>query len=171
MASTVIVLFMCAQTLGAALAGGLLTGVWGYARSISAHGGGCFVDASEISQGQVFLNEFFACFILLYPRQAVFFGPRLGPLLVGASLGLVSFGTSGIAPGYAGAQMNPARCLAYGIVRRDLADQWIWWFGPAAASLLMAALHNAVPPHHAQRDAEQQSPCNGATSRGQQSGV
>ncbi|KND89902.1 Aquaporin PIP2-7 [Tolypocladium ophioglossoides CBS 100239] len=159
------VLYMCAQTLGAALAGGLLTGVWGYERSISVRGGGCFLDPSVISQGQVFLNEFVASFVLLYlaygvgldPRQAVLFGPRLGPLLVGASLGLVTFGTSGIAPGYAGAQMNPARCFAYGIARRNLSDQWIWWVGPAAGSLLMAAMYNAVPPNHALKDAERQS--------------
>ncbi|PNY27207.1 Aquaporin PIP2-7 [Tolypocladium capitatum] len=137
--------------------------------------GGCFLDPSEISQGQAFLNEFVASFILLYlaygvgldPRQAVLFGPRLGPLLVGASLGLVTFGTSGIAPGYAGAQMNPARCFAYGIARRNLSDQWIWWFGPAAAALLMAAMYLAVPPNHALKDAEKQS--NRAISAAQQS--
>ena len=86
-----------------------------------------------MSQGQVFLNEFFASFVLLYlaygvgldPRQAVLFGPLLGPLLVGAALGLVIFATSGIAPGYAGAQMMPTRCFAYGIVRRDLSGMLI----------------------------------------------
>jgi len=136
-------------------------------------GGGCFVNFDQITTGQVYLNEFLGSFALLYlafgvgldPRQAVLFGPRLGPLLVGASLGLVSFSTSGLAPGYAGAQMNPARCLAYGIVRRSMAgecasvpwqsteltarvDQWIWWFGPAAASVLNAVVYHAVPPHH-----------------------
>jgi hypothetical protein len=28
------ILYMCGQTLGAALAGGVLAGIWGYARSI-----------------------------------------------------------------------------------------------------------------------------------------
>lgn len=56
----------------------------------------------------------------LDPRQALLFGPRLGPLLVGISLGLVSFASSGIVPGYAGAQMNPARCFAFGIAKRDM---------------------------------------------------
>lgn len=91
-------------------------------------GGGCFLDAASLSPGQAFLNEFFTSFVLIFlafgvgfdPRQALFFGPRFGPLLVGMSLGLLTFATSGIAPGYAGAQMNPARCFAYGIVRRDM---------------------------------------------------
>jgi glycerol uptake facilitator-like aquaporin len=94
----------------------------------SIHGGGCFFSPAVQTSGQVFLNETFASFALLYlsygvgldPRQAVFFGPRLGPLLVGASLGLVTFATSGIADGYGGAQMNPARCFAAGIARRDM---------------------------------------------------
>ncbi|PHH87314.1 hypothetical protein CDD83_9041 [Cordyceps sp. RAO-2017] len=155
------VLYMCGQTIGAALAGGLLTGVWGRERSISVHGGGCFYDPAAMTAGRVFLAEVVGSFVLLYlsygvgldPRQAALFGPRLGPLLVGVTLGLVSFSTSGVAPGYAGAQMNPARCFAFGIARRDLSDQWIWWFGPAAGSVLLAALYLAIPPHHAGREA------------------
>lgn len=94
-------------------------------------GGGCFYDPATMSPGQVFLNEVSACFVLLFlaygvgldPRQALIFGPKLGPLLVGTSLGLVSFATSGIAPGYAGAQMNPSRCFAYGIAKRDMSSK------------------------------------------------
>ncbi|CAM1510683.1 Fc.00g010180.m01.CDS01 [Cosmosporella sp. VM-42] len=150
------ILYLCFQTIGAALGGGILAGVWGHERAISVHGGGCFFDSSQISTGQVFLNEVFASFVLLYlsygvgldPRQAILFGPRLGPLLVGTSLGLVTFATSGIAPGYAGAQMNPARCFAYGIARRNMSDQWIWWFGPAAAALLLAVMYNIAPLNH-----------------------
>lgn len=96
--------------------------------SPSYHGGGCFYDPSFITTGQVFLNEAFAGFVLLYlsfgvgldPRQALLFGPRLGPALVGASLGLITFATSGIIPGYGGAQMNPARCFAFGIAQGDM---------------------------------------------------
>ncbi|OAQ70563.1 aquaporin-like protein [Pochonia chlamydosporia 170] len=150
------VLYLCAQTLGASLAGGVLTGVWGQEKAAAIHGGGCFFSPAITTPGQVFLNETFASFAILYlaygvgldPRQAVFFGPRLGPLLVGASLGLLTFASSGIAEGYGGAQMNPARCFAAGIVRKDMSYQWIWWFGPAAASVLLALFYNAIPPHH-----------------------
>lgn len=96
--------------------------------AISLQGGGCWYDPSQASPGQIYLNEVFSSFVLLFlsfgvgldPRQAALFGPRMGPLLVGASLGLVTFSSSGIIPGYAGAQMNPSRCLAFGIARRNM---------------------------------------------------
>ncbi|KAE8420052.1 aquaporin-like protein [Aspergillus pseudocaelatus] len=130
-------LYICGQTLGAAV-----------------HGGGCFYNTTTLSSGEVFLNEVFASLVLLFlsygvgldPRQAVVFGPRLGPLLVGSSLGILSFATSGVAPGYAGAQMNPARCFAFGVARRDMSGQWIWWFGPAIAALLQALIYSLAPP-------------------------
>ena len=106
-----------------------------------------------MSAGQVFLNECFASLAYLYltfgvgiePKQGLLFGPRLAPLLAGGVLGLVTFATSGILPGYAGAQMNPARCFGYGIARGDMSDQWIWWFADAAAALVMAFLFNFAP--------------------------
>lgn len=48
----------------------------------------------------------------------------MGPALVGVSLGLVTFATSGIIPGYAGAQMNPAKCFGNGIARMDLSCEF-----------------------------------------------
>ena len=77
------------------------------------------------------MNEVFTSFCLLFlsfgvgldPRQALLFGPKFGPVLVGISLGLLTFATSGIIPGYQGAQMNPARCFAYGIARRDMSSE------------------------------------------------
>ncbi|KAM0254629.1 hypothetical protein ACHAQJ_006597 [Trichoderma viride] len=150
------VLYLVGQTVGGALAGGILLGIWGRERATAVHGGGCFYDPSQATSGQIYLNETFASFVLLFlafgvgldPRQAALYGPRMGPLLVGVSLGLVSFSTSGIIPGYAGAQMNPAKCLGNGIARRDLSYQWIYWFGPAVASIMMGILYNLIPPHH-----------------------
>lgn len=86
-----------------------------------------------MSTGQVFLNEIFASFVLLFlvygvgldPRQTALVGARLGPLLVGVSLGLLTFATSGVAPGYSGAGMNPARCFAFGIADRDLSSKFV----------------------------------------------
>ncbi|KAM4068042.1 major intrinsic protein domain-containing protein [Hirsutella rhossiliensis] len=147
------VLYMLAHLAGASIAGGLLTGVWGRSKSLSLRGGGCYYDMSQISTGQVFLNEFFASFILLFlaygvaldPRQPMVYGQRLGPLLVGLSLGLTSFATSGIAPGYPGPQLNPAVCFAFGVARRDLSGQWIWWFASAAASVLLVVMFAIAP--------------------------
>jgi glycerol uptake facilitator-like aquaporin len=94
----------------------------------SVFGGGCFYDTAYIDTYQVFLNEIFSTSALLFlayglgldPRQAVLWGPRMGPVLVGLALGLVAFATSGIAPGYAGAQMHPARCFAFAVAKRDM---------------------------------------------------
>lgn len=94
----------------------------------SYYGGGCFYDTTYISEGQVFLNEIFGSWTLLFlafglgldPRQALLYGPRLGPMLVGLSLGLLTFATSGAVPGYAGAQMHPGRCFAFGVAKRDM---------------------------------------------------
>lgn len=55
----------------------------------------------------------------LDPRQAMLFGPRLGPLLVGVALGLTTFASSGMIPGYTGANMNPGRCLSLNLAGRD----------------------------------------------------
>ncbi len=49
------------------------------------------------------------------PRQQVLYGRQLGPLLVGLSLGLVTCATTGIAPGFTGACMNPARAIGLAI--------------------------------------------------------
>ncbi|KAF2429798.1 aquaporin-like protein [Tothia fuscella] len=153
------VLYILGQTLGSALTGGLLRGVFGMDRSLKYHGGGCTFDPSVVSIGQVFLNEVYSSATLLFlsfgvgldPRQALLFGPTLGPLFVGMSLGLVSFASSGVAPGYSGAGMNPARCFAFAIARKDLEHNWIWWIGPAVGGLLQSLLYNLVPPFHAER--------------------
>jgi glycerol uptake facilitator-like aquaporin len=126
------------------------------------HGGGCTFDPSIVPVGKVLLNEVYSSFVLLFlsfgvgldPRQALLFGPQLGPLLVGMALGLVSFSSSGVAAGYSGAGMNPGRCFAFAIARRDLKYNWIWWVGPALGGLLLALLYNLVPPYHSQKMVE-----------------
>lgn len=76
------------------------------------------------------------------------FGPRLGPLFVGCALGLVSFASSGLVPGYTGAAMNPARCFAFATAKTNYKDQWIWWVGPFAGTLLLTFCYVLVPPYH-----------------------
>ncbi|KAK0732163.1 aquaporin-like protein [Lasiosphaeris hirsuta] len=181
------VLYMCAQTAGAAVGGGVLTGIWGRQLSIELKGGGCFFDLAYATYGQLFLNEIASSFVLLLlafgvgldPRQALLFGPRFGPLLVGATVGVMSFAGSGMIRGYAGASLNPARCFALGIVRRDLSGgsfylwlsfqpvsesadrqigQWIWWAGDAIAGILLAAMYNLIPPHHGSGKPDPDSP-------------
>ncbi|KAK0642857.1 aquaporin-like protein [Cercophora newfieldiana] len=156
------IIYMSAQILGAAVGGGLLIGVLGQERAIALKGTGCFYDSSEIRASQVFLNEAASCFAMLYlafgvgldPRQALLFGPKLGPLLVAASLAVISFASSGMIPGYTGASMNPARCFGLGLARLDFSDQWIWWLGPAAASVVLSFMYNVLPPNHAEGKSE-----------------
>lgn len=102
-----------------------------YFASNSLKGGGCFFDRATLSQGQAVLNEAAICFGVLFlafgvgldPRAARLFGPRYGPMLVGVSISVIAFATSGAVPGYAGAAMNPARCFTSGIVRRDMSGE------------------------------------------------
>ena len=150
------ILYLVGQTMGAALAGGILRGVFGAERAIEFHGGGCFREPGAVTAGQALLLETVSSFALLVlafgivldPRQQKLFGPLGGPLAVGSSLGLVSFASAGLVPGFTGASMNPARCFAFAITRRNFADQWIWWVGPFCGSWLLAITYNIAPPYH-----------------------
>jgi glycerol uptake facilitator-like aquaporin len=106
-----------------------MSGICRVANTARLHGGGCFFTPSaDVTTGQILLNEIASSFVLLFlafglgldPRQAVLFGPRLGPLLVGVALGLTTFASSGMIPGYTGANMNPGRCLSLNLAGRDL---------------------------------------------------
>lgn len=61
--------------------------------------------------------RFLAFGTALDPRQAQITGPFIGPFLVAFSLGLISLAGAGLAPGYTGAGMNPARCFAFAVGR------------------------------------------------------
>jgi hypothetical protein len=54
------------------------------------------------------------------PRQQTLFGPYLGPALVGLAFGMWASATTNIAPGFTGANGNPARALAVAIA----GDNW-----------------------------------------------
>ncbi|KAM0793955.1 aquaporin-like protein [Usnea florida] len=150
------ILYMGGQLLGAGLAGGVLRGAFGAERAIEFKGGGCFRNPGTIAAEQALLIETISSFALLAlafgvaldPRQRELFGPLGGPFAVGCSLGLVSFATAGLVPGYTGASMNPARCFAFAITRHDFTDQWIWWVGPFCGSWLLAITYSVAPPYH-----------------------
>ncbi|MCJ1235838.1 hypothetical protein MMC14_003811 [Varicellaria rhodocarpa] len=89
-------LYVRGQTVGGALAGGVIRG----------------------SFGTVMALNFVAFGVGLDPRQAKLFG-HLGPFLVGCTLGVMSFASAGLAPQFTGAGMNPARCFAFAVARKD----------------------------------------------------
>ena len=121
------ILYLTGQLIGAGLAGGILRGCFGPQRSVLFKGGGCFRDPGTVTAGQALLVESISSFTLLFlafglaldPRQQKLFGPVIGPLTVGCSLGLVSFASAGLVAGYTGASMNPTRCFAFAITRHD----------------------------------------------------
>ncbi|KAK4157515.1 aquaporin-like protein [Chaetomidium leptoderma] len=153
------VVLITAQVLGGILAGGVLLGSWGHDRAVSHMGGGSFFDPSHITPSQVLVTETMSSLIFLFlsigtgldPRQQVLYGRQLGPLLVGLSLGLVTCATTGIAPGYTGACINPARAIGLAIAGWNWHDHWIWWSGPALGSMLVSLTYRFAPPSHAER--------------------
>ncbi|KAK7978494.1 MIP transporter [Apiospora saccharicola] len=110
------VLYMMAQTTGAALAGGFLVGSWGLDKAARLHGGGCFYDPAGISTGQVLLTDIACGFILLgLPREF-----HLEPSALDVFLRYLSFGVG----------LDPDR-------RRCTARLWAlsWWASASAWSI------------------------------------
>ena len=76
---------------------------------------GCFYDRTLVSTGSAFVVEFVTDVALIFlsfgigldPRQREVFGPTLGPIFVGISLGVCLVSTSFIRPGYSGFCTNP----------------------------------------------------------------
>ncbi|RDW92221.1 hypothetical protein BP5796_01615 [Coleophoma crateriformis] len=152
------VLYLIAQTCGAALAGGLIRGSFGRNLTLLYGGGGCLFQPGLMTAGQVFLIESVLSFCQIFlsfgvgldPRQHAVFGPKLGPLLVACSLALVSFSSVGLGEGYPGAGLNPARCFAFAVSRGDFKYQWIWWFGPVTGAVVHSLVYHLAPPYHRQ---------------------
>ncbi|KAM7197325.1 aquaporin-like protein [Naviculisporaceae sp. PSN 640] len=153
-------ILIAAQTLGGALAGAVLLGSLGHDRAILHMGGGNFFDAKLISPGQALITETMSALSLLIlaigngldPRQQALYGHRLGPLLVGLSMGLVTCAGTGVVPGYTGPGVNPARGIALAIAGNHWQHHWVWWLGPALGSMIAASVYNFAPPSHAEKD-------------------
>ena len=79
----------------------------------------CRYPSYQVDSMSYVFGRFIAFGVALDPRQQVLFGMFAGPLAVGCALGLVSFASAGLVPGYNGASMNPARCFAFAIARRS----------------------------------------------------
>lgn len=45
----------------------------------------------------------------------------IGPLAVGCAVGLTSFASAGLVPGYTGAAVHPAKCFAFAVSRGNFA--------------------------------------------------
>ncbi|KAB8288464.1 hypothetical protein EYC80_010129 [Monilinia laxa] len=138
---------------------GLIRGSLGEQRTLRYDGGGCLLETTSVSEGQAYLIEsVLSCIMLIVsfgtaldPRQAQLFGPRLGPFMVACTLGIVSFSSINLAPGYPGAGLNPARCFAFAVARGNFAYQWIWWFGPVTGAIIHSSVYHFAPPYHREK--------------------
>lgn len=126
---------------------------------------------------------FIAFGVGLDPRQSQVFGPALGPILIGFALGILTFMTGTMRPGYTGAcefpatenfnppvyerswlteenifvAMNPARCFGLLAATGNWQSHWIQWVGPILALSMNGMLYWAAPPYHP-RAKEKSSP-------------
>ncbi|KAG9443007.1 hypothetical protein H6P81_018861 [Aristolochia fimbriata] len=113
----------------------------------------------ETSQGLCL--EIICTFFFLFGPVFVTFDTRLVRaygsvavlILVAAVLGLLTFVSLTVTDhkkGYSGASMNPAKCLGPALVHGGHLwnDLWVFWVGPAIASLLFYLYMKLVPRHH-----------------------
>ncbi|KAF7590782.1 hypothetical protein BBP40_002398 [Aspergillus hancockii] len=125
-------IYIGCQTLGAALAGLMLTTAYGSRDFLT---GGCVVNTELVPVKDAFVLEFMFCLMLIFisfgvgldPRQAQTFGPALSPWLVGLGLGVTSWSSAYTRAGYAGASMNPARCFGAYVATEFPGYHWIHW--------------------------------------------
>jgi glycerol uptake facilitator-like aquaporin len=140
--------------------------------------GGCTIDTALVKPVDAFAIEFTTDMALIFlsfgvgldPRQRVVFGPTLGPIFVGLILGICSFGTGFIRPGYSGVCMssflcllcllwmglltegcnvaaNPARCFGAFAGSHFESYHWVHWAGPVLAAIFHGIMYHIVPPY------------------------
>ncbi|GAA0173966.1 hypothetical protein Leryth_017000 [Lithospermum erythrorhizon] len=113
-----------------------------------------------IDTAQAFWLEIICSFVFLFAsiwmaydsRQAKNLGPVKVFSIIGIVIGLLVFVSTTVTTkkGYAGAGMNPARCLGAAIVRGGhLWDgHWVFWAGPFIACVLFYLYTLIIPPEH-----------------------
>ena len=120
---------------------------------------GCWIDPSAVTAGEALVLETMSCFTLmvlaygvgLHPHNRAIYGPVLGPLLIGLTLGLCTFVTGALKTGYTGASMNPARCFGLMAAEERWDFHWVHWAGPIIAGALNGVLYWVVLPKKPQR--------------------
>ncbi|XP_052181693.1 uncharacterized protein LOC127794553 [Diospyros lotus] len=113
-----------------------------------------------LETGQALWLEIICSFIFLFAsiwiafdgRQAKAFGHVIVTSIIGLVLGLLVFVSTTVTAtkGYAGAGMNPARCLGPAIVRGGSLwnGQWVFWAGPAIACFAFYLYIKIIPHQH-----------------------
>jgi glycerol uptake facilitator-like aquaporin len=148
------ILYVLCQTTGATVAGFLVRAAIGRPGGRNGIIPGCWMDPSLVTAGEAVVLETVTCLSLIFlafgigldPRQKVVYGPALGPLLIGLALGLCTFATGVVRPGYTGASMNPARCFGMMAAEGRWDMHWVHWVGAIVAGVLNGILYWAIPP-------------------------
>jgi glycerol uptake facilitator-like aquaporin len=148
------VIYVFCQTTGATISGFLMRAALNRPNGAIP---GCSIDPSAVTAGEAIVLETMTCVALIFivygagldPQRRAIYGPAMGPVLMGFALGVCTFVTGALKPGYFGASMHPARC--FGLLaaegRWDL--HWVHWVGTIAAAALNAALHRMMQPERA----------------------
>ncbi|XP_073025674.1 aquaporin PIP1-2-like isoform X1 [Primulina eburnea] len=164
------VAYIAAQCLGATLGALALKAVVSSTIEETFSLGGCTITVIApgingpvtigLSMDQALWLEIFCSFIFLFAsiwmaydhRQASVLGHVLVFTIVGVVLGLLVFVSTTVTTekGYAGAGMNPARCLGPAIVRGGhLWDgHWVFWAGPTIACAIFYLYTKIIPSQH-----------------------
>ncbi|EYU40406.1 hypothetical protein ABFS82_14G118300 [Erythranthe guttata] len=163
-------IYIVAQCIGATLGALALKAVVSSTIEQSFSLGGCTLTVVTagpngpveigIGTAQAFWLEIFCSFIFLFAsiwmaydhRQAKELGHVLVFSIVGVVLGLLVFVSTTVTTqkGYAGAGMNPARCLGAAIVRGGhlWEGHWVFWAGPGIACVAFYLYTKIIPRNH-----------------------
>jgi len=148
------ILYILCQITGATVAGFLIRAALGRPGGPDGVISGCWIDPTVVTAGEAVVLETMTCLSIIFlafgigldPRQKAVFGPALGPFLIGLALGLCTFVTSTVKPGYTGASLNPARCFGLMAAEGRWDLHWVHWVGPIVAGALNGMLYWVIPP-------------------------
>ncbi|KAI4376093.1 hypothetical protein MLD38_013887 [Melastoma candidum] len=113
-----------------------------------------------VGMAQALWLEIFCTFIFLFAsiwmafdeRQAKALGRVAVFSIIGIVVGLLVFVSTTVTgmKGYAGAGMNPARCLGPAVVRGGhlWGGHWVFWAGPGIACVAFSLYIKIIPSHH-----------------------
>ncbi|XP_057510114.1 uncharacterized protein LOC130792597 [Actinidia eriantha] len=163
-------IYIVAQCIGAFLGALALKAVVGSTIEDTFSLGGCTLTIVApgptgpvtigLETGQALWLEIICTFIFLFAsvwmafdgRQAKALGLVIVCTIIGVVLGLLVFISTTVTStkGYAGAGMNPARCLGPAIARRGHLwnGHWVFWVGPTIACVTFYVYTKIIPTQH-----------------------
>ena len=153
------VAYILCQIIGATTAAFLIRAALGRERGSNVAIPGCWIDPSAVTAGEAVVLETMTCVTLIFivygagldPRRGAVYGPVVGPILIGLTLGLCTFVTGALKPGYTGAGVHPARCFGLMAAEGRWHLHWVHWLGPVIAGALNAAIHWTMLPGKARK--------------------